>query len=222
MNALESRRHELRAHLRAWAPEFGLSLSDSLIEKLSEHYVLLLRWNERINLTRIIEPELAARFHYLESLYGGRFLEGSIRTLVDVGSGGGFPGIPIALARPDLQVVLIEKGRKRALFLLEVARRLGLENVDVFHGRFEAYRSRDFQAVLCRALERLRERLGELLDFAQMCQQVLLWGGEDLEKTARERASAFWEVVSFAIPHARQRRVILLSRRPSKTPGTTS
>lgn len=205
-------REEFCAHVRAWAERFGLSLPEALCRKLSEHYELLLRWNERINLTRIIEPEEAARFHYVESLYVGELLLPSVRRIADVGSGGGFPGIPLAMARPDVEVVLIEKDRKRAVFLAEAVRRLGLENVEVVHKRFEAYDRRDFDVLLCRALERMVERVPELLAFAEGCRQVLLLGGNDLERAVARHVGSGWVWRSLPIPYAHQRRVLLLER----------
>lgn len=127
-----------------------------------------------------------------------------------MGSGGGFPGIPIALARPNISVVLIEKSRKRAAFLSEAARQLGLENVEIFCERFEAYESRDFDGVVCRALERMRERIPDLLAFAEESAQVLLFGDEDLERAVRESAAPRWRVNSIIIPYTRERRLIIL------------
>ncbi len=212
MRGLEHKRRAFCAHVKAWAQRFGILLPEALCERLSEHYTLLLRWNERINLTRIVEPEEAARFHYVESLYGERFLDPSIQKIVDVGSGGGFPGILLALARPKTTVVLIEKDRKRAVFLSEAIRQLGLENAEVFHGRFEAYVLRDFDGLACRALERMKEKLPELLDFAEGSAQVLLFGESTLENIIRRHAGIRWEIRSIAIPYSEKRQVFLLRR----------
>lgn len=206
------KREEFCAHALAWAERFGLSLSAALCHKLGEHYELLLHWNERINLTRITEPEEAARFHYVESLYVGEFLLPSVRRIADVGSGGGFPGIPLAVVRPDMEVILIEKDRRRAIFLSEAIRRLGLENVEVVCERFQAYERRDFDALLCRALERMAERVPELLAFAEACRQVLLLGGSDLERAVRRHAGPRWTWRSLPIPYAHKRRMLLLEQ----------
>lgn len=212
MGELARKREEFYAHARVWAERFGLSLPEALLCMLGEHYELLLRWNERINLTRIIEPEQAARFHYMESLYVGRFLVSSIRRIVDVGSGGGFPGIPLAIAWPRIEVVAIEKDRRRAVFLWEVVRRLGLENVEVFCGRFEEYGPRDFDALLCRALERMVDRVSDLLSFAEGCRQVFLFGGGDLQRAVERQVGSGWTWRPLAIPYARKRRILLLER----------
>jgi len=210
VSELEHKKRAFYHYVKVWARRFGFSLSEALCEKLCEHYGLLLHWNKRINLTRILDPEEAARFHYVESLYGERWLDPSITKVADVGSGGGFPGIPIALARPNISVVLIEKSRKRAAFLSEAARQLGLENVEIFCERFEAYESRDFDGVVCRALERMRERIPDLLAFAEESAQVLLFGDEDLERAVRESAAPRWRVNSIIIPYTRERRLIIL------------
>ncbi|GBC78488.1 Ribosomal RNA small subunit methyltransferase G [bacterium HR08] len=215
MNELEYKKRAFCHYVKIWAQRFGLPLSEALCAKLCEHYGLLLHWNKRINLTRILDPEEAARFHYVESLYGERWLDPSITKIVDVGSGGGFPGIPVALARPAIAMVLIEKDRKRAVFLSEAVRRLGLENVEIFCGRFEAYGSRDFDGVICRALERMRERIPDLLAFAEESMQVLLFGDEDLERIVGESAASRWGVSSVIIPYTRERRLIIL-RQPRR------
>jgi 16S rRNA (guanine527-N7)-methyltransferase len=102
---------------------------------LEEHYNLLLRWNRKMNLTRITSLLDAVRFHYCESLYLARQLPGSPLRIIDVGSGAGFPGIPVAIYRPESWVVLVEAHQRKAVFLHEATR--CLENVTVFSQRAE-------------------------------------------------------------------------------------
>lgn len=93
------------------------ALTDEQLEKLERHYLALAHWNKTLNLTRITDLEDTVRFHYCESLYLGLKLpEGPLR-VADIGSGGGFPGIPVAILRPDLNVTLIESHRRKAVFL---------------------------------------------------------------------------------------------------------
>jgi 16S rRNA (guanine527-N7)-methyltransferase len=100
---------------------FG-SLSAEQLEKLDDHYLALTRWNERLNLTRIVSLEESVRFHYCECLYLARFLPSGPLRIVDVGSGAGFPGIPVAIFRPDCEVTLVESHQRKAVFLREAAR----------------------------------------------------------------------------------------------------
>jgi 16S rRNA (guanine527-N7)-methyltransferase len=102
---------------------YGTFTGDQL-NLLEQHYQLLLRWNKRMNLTRITSVRDAVRYHYCESLYLAQNLpEGALR-IVDIGSGAGFPGIPVAIYRPDCEVHLVESNQRKAVFLGEATRNL--------------------------------------------------------------------------------------------------
>lgn len=112
-------------------PDLGLPPAQTAA--LEAHYELLLRWNKVLNLTRIEKREEALERHYLESLaLAGRLDRGRV---ADVGSGGGFPGLVVAIARPDLEVALIESHQRKAVFLREASRKLS--NVRVMAKRAE-------------------------------------------------------------------------------------
>ena len=115
----------------------GPGLSPVQLAQLYEHYELLLRWNQRMNLTTVKPgPETVIR-HYCESLYFGAHIpaENSPISLLDVGSGPGFPGIPIGVLKPDWNVTLVESSQRKAVFLRESARKL--RNVTVLAERME-------------------------------------------------------------------------------------
>jgi 16S rRNA (guanine527-N7)-methyltransferase len=114
----------------------GTELSPEQLDKLEAHYRLLLQWNQRMNLTRIRNDQEAVELHYHESLFLAKSLPGSPLRIADVGSGGGFPGIPIAILREDSHVDLIESHQRKAVFLREAAR--GLPNISVIANRAEA------------------------------------------------------------------------------------
>ena len=107
---------------REFAP-YG-SLNPAQLEQLESHYKLLLRWNAKLNLTRIGSLEKATRLHYCESmLLGQRLPTGPLR-IVDIGSGAGFPGIPIAILRPECDITLVESHKRKSVFLNETVRNL--------------------------------------------------------------------------------------------------
>ena len=110
-------------------------LSAAQLDQLEQHYELMLRWNKTINLTRIEGVEESVDRHYAESLFLGSNLPPGPVTIADVGSGAGFPGIPIAIFRPDVSVFLIESHQRKAVFLKEATR--GLPNVAVISKRAE-------------------------------------------------------------------------------------
>ncbi len=121
-----------------FAPYGALSLEQ--LKLLDEHYELLRQWNRKINLTRIKSIEEAVCLHYCESLFLARELPVAALRLADVGSGGGFPGIPVAILRPDCKIDLIESHQRKAVFLQEACR--GLSNVKVVAQRAESCESR--------------------------------------------------------------------------------
>src|SRR6202041_1504910 len=98
----------------------------AILPQLSAYLDLLLKWNARTNLTAIRNPEEIVRRHFGESLFAARHLDPNTSSLLDFGSGAGFPGLPIALLRPDVQVTLAESQNKKATFLREVVRNLAL------------------------------------------------------------------------------------------------
>jgi len=110
-------------------------LSEAQLDALCDHYRLLLAWNERLNLTRVISAPEAARIHYAECLFLGNQLPPGNLRVVDVGSGAGFPGIPLAILRPECSVDLVESHQRKAVFLREAIR--GLSNVHVRAQRAE-------------------------------------------------------------------------------------
>jgi 16S rRNA (guanine527-N7)-methyltransferase len=127
---------------------FG-ELSDEQLNQLEQHYNLLIRWNQRLNLTRIEGISESVRFHYCESLYLASKLPPGSLQVADVGSGAGFPGIPIAILRPELQVALIESHQRKSVFLREAVR--DLPNVRVLSTRAEEVREQ-FDWVVSRAV----------------------------------------------------------------------
>ncbi len=110
-------------------------LSPRQLDLLEQHYQLLLKWNPRLNLTRIVDLEEVVSFHYCESLFVGTVLPPGPLAVADLGSGAGFPGIPVAILRPEIQMTLIEADVRKAVFLRESARHL--PNVQVATTRFE-------------------------------------------------------------------------------------
>ncbi len=112
-----------------------LKLPSNQLAHLARHYSLLVRWNSRINLTAIREIEGIVERHFGESLFVAKLMRGFEGTLADVGSGAGFPGVPIGVSCPRLDVTLIESNARKAAFLKEVTRPVA--NIRVFHGRLE-------------------------------------------------------------------------------------
>jgi 16S rRNA (guanine527-N7)-methyltransferase len=115
--------------------ELGISLPEAAQQKLLAFRDLLLKWNKTYNLTALRDPEQAISHHLLDSLAILPHVGGG--PLLDVGSGGGLPGIPLAIARPELAVTVVDAVQKKATFLKQAAIQLGLKNVVAHHARVE-------------------------------------------------------------------------------------
>ena len=136
------------------------SLSDAQLGQVSAYLDLLLRWNARINLTAVRDAESMVTRHFGESFFAARQLvaaESALRA-IDLGSGAGFPGLPLKIFAPAVGLTLIESSQKKAAFLKEVVRGIVLTDVDVFAGRAEDFSS-TADLVTLRAVERYERAL---------------------------------------------------------------
>jgi len=138
----------------------SVRLTSSQIEQISTYLDLLLKWNARTNLTAICNPEEIVRRHFGESFFAASALYptagGSGETLIDFGAGAGFPGIPIKILVPSLGMTLIESQNKKATFLREVIRTLGLKEIQVHIARAEQA-GVTAQTVTMRAVEKFEQ-----------------------------------------------------------------
>ena len=170
------------------------ALSATQLQNISTYIDLLLRWNTRINLTAIRQPEAIVTRHFGESLFAARHLfprktalekaakeeptwgrppkpalsevegavqaeQSSAQSVIDLGSGAGFPGLPIKIWKPEIALTLIESNQKKATFLREVTRALTLTNINIFSGRAEHYPTPGADVVTLRAVERFESVL---------------------------------------------------------------
>jgi 16S rRNA (guanine527-N7)-methyltransferase len=140
--------------LNALLVENGLEVLDAVVTKrFEEYYSLFVRWNQHLNLTAIRDEEGILSRHFVESIACARALPTGIATLLDFGSGAGLPGIPIALCRQEIAVTLAESQGKKAAFLSEAVRVLGIAT-KIHFGRAEALRD-CFDCVTLRAVDKM-------------------------------------------------------------------
>jgi 16S rRNA (guanine527-N7)-methyltransferase len=149
---------------------------------LFAHYLqLLLRWNIKMNLTAIREPSQIVRRHFLECIECAQALP-DVKNLLDFGSGAGLPGIPISIVRPEIRVVLGESQGKKAAFLREAVRTLGL-NSEVYDGRIEEMDSRQiFDAAALRAVDRMQDAARFALERVRDGGWLILFGTASTQK----------------------------------------
>ena len=154
--------------LTARTAEAGIPLTAGQVGQFSVYNEMLLDWNTRMNLTALTAPEDVAVKHIIDSLtaYDAALFDGA-RTLIDVGTGAGLPGIPLAVYAPHLTVTLLDSLNKRVRFLTEVTAAMGLPNVRCIHARAEeAARTAEHRAAYDIAVSRAVARLPVLLEYA--------------------------------------------------------
>ena len=145
----------------------GLALPEGAVDQLLAYRDLMLKWNRTYNLTALKDPAQMVSHHLLDSLAILPWISGP--ELLDVGSGAGLPGIPLAIARPELQVTLVDAVQKKATFQRQAAIELGLTNVQARHARVEALEAQ-YGMITSRAF-------AELADFVRLTRPLLAPGG---------------------------------------------
>lgn len=190
--------------------EFSVEVSPEQVLKIQQYIKILLAWNEKLNLTAIRNPLDILYRHFCESMYAGVRVPVQKGRLADVGSGAGFPGLPLKILRPELQVFLIESNVKKATFLAEVIRELGLTDARVLVSRYEELGEE--VAPLDFVCSRAVGEFGALLEWAGSKQvaarQVILWiGSRDLDELRRIKTWEWREPIP--VPHS-MRRLLLV------------
>jgi 16S rRNA (guanine527-N7)-methyltransferase len=196
-------------------------LDDALLASIGVHLSLLTRWNQRINLTALRTPEAMVERHFGESLFAARHLcsRDSQHELFDLGSGAGFPGLPIKYWAPSLQLTLIESHGKKATFLREVGRALNLTGFSVLNARAEALSptipNQCASLVTMRAVEHFDQALAAAASLVAPGGRLALLIGE----SQRERALSLLPAgasSTLSLPSSQQR--ILLTWQPPSVP----
>jgi 16S rRNA (guanine527-N7)-methyltransferase len=197
---------DFRLELDSALAEYGVEVEQYQIEKLVQHYELMLAWNRRVNLTRVTTPADAARLHYAESLYGARFI-GHATTLLDIGSGAGFPAVPLAISQGDVAVTALEANKKKAVFLSEVKDRLGLTNLEIAGSRLEAFALDRFDLIASRALDNAEKLLPPLAERLKDGQRLMVYCGQDLADALRRNCP---QINLYSIPASKNRFIAVL------------
>ena len=140
--------------------QLNVDLTEEKLEKLNKFYNLLIEWNKKINLTRIEEEEEVYLKHFYDSLTIAKAVDLSeIKTLCDIGTGTGFPGIVLKIFYPNLKITLIDSLKKRVNYLNEIIKDLGIDNIEAIHVRGEDYKGQ-YDVVTSRAVANIEKLLG--------------------------------------------------------------
>ena len=197
---------ELTEIIESGLKELNLPADQTLIEQLRTYQAMLLHWNKTVNLTAITEPDKIVTHHLLDALAVHEFIIG--QRVLDVGSGAGLPGIPLALINPDKDFILLDSNGKKTRFMTQTRIELGLENVTVVKSRIEDYDDR-VDHVISRAFS-------NLVEFARVCLRLLEKNGSllamkgpgyEIELSALE--SAFIRLHHISVPNLDAERYLI-------------
>ena len=216
--------------LRDCLSELNIKYNDETIENFGKYYDLLISWNERINLTTVTKKEDVIIKHFIDSIMMIKYTDVSGRSILDIGTGAGFPGIPIKIICPDCDMVLLDSLQKRIGFLDKVISELNLEDVQTVHGRAEDLaRSSDyrgsFDIVTSRAVANLSTLSEYCLPFVNIDGYFISYKGinikeeiSDSENAIKKLGGRTERIEEFTLPMSDNERSLIFIRKTSDTP----
>ena len=203
--------------------EFGLNQDQ--ISKFQRYLELLLEWNEKFNLTAITDKDEIEEKHFIDSIELVKYFDLKNKTLLDVGSGAGFPGIPLAIVEPTLSITLLESNGKRVSFLHEVVKELNLKNVDIIQGRAEELGTREkYDIVTARAVKELNVLLEITFYLVNVGGYFIAYKSSSVDEEISNAKHAFkclqideYKKYDYFLPKSKNSRVFLGILKKSKT-----
>lgn len=220
---------DLQNLLKQGVKEFGAELQDMQVQQLLQYKDILLEWNEKINLTAIEEDRDVIIKHYIDSLSILPFLENKNHKMIDIGTGAGFPGIPVKVAYDSLDITLLDSLDKRVKFLTEVINSLQLKGIKAVHGRAEDFGVRlefreKYDIAVARAVAALPVLLEYCLPFVKVGGIFIAMKGSSTEEVDNSRKALevlggkLEDVKEFTLPFSDMRRNVVLVRKLRQTP----
>ena len=173
----------------------NIKLTDEMLEKLEKYKDLLLEWNEKINLTAITDEEEIFVIFFVDCLYCAKYITNEDKSIIDVGTGAGFPGLVLAIYFPDKEFTLLDALNKRLIFLEDVINKLGLKNVKLIHGRAEEIvRIEDlyekYDVVVSRAVAQLPILLEYISPYIKVNGKCIVMKGDNVDEEIKVSSNA--------------------------------
>ena len=216
--------NDFRNKMIELSSKINVDITEEQIEKHFEYMNLLLEWNEKINLTAITAQEDVVLKHFIDSMTVLKYIEKDNR-IIDVGTGAGFPGIPIAMMRRDAHVTLLDSLNKRINFLNEVCKQVDIENTNTIHGRAEdmAHNKKmreSYDIAASRAVSNLTTLVEYLLPFVKVGGKCICMKGPDIEEelnnakfAIKELGGEIEKVENFLLPASDIERNIIIIKK---------
>ncbi len=216
--------------INKYLKEINIELKKEQTEKFYKYMNLLLEWNEKINLTAITEPEEVILKHFVDSLTISKYIEKGSK-LVDMGTGAGFPGIPLKILREDIEITLADSLNKRINFLNEVIKELNLKNIQTVHTRAEEFGKNkkyreSFDIATSRAVANLSTLSEYLIPLVKPNGKVICMKGSEVKEEV-EMAKKAIEILggkieqkeSFNLPNSDMKRNLVIIKKVKATPA---
>lgn len=216
--------------INKYLKEINIELKKEQTEKFYKYMNLLLEWNEKVNLTAITEPEEVILKHFVDSLTISKYIEKGSK-LVDMGTGAGFPGIPLKILREDIEITLADSLNKRINFLNEVIKELNLKNIQTVHTRAEEFGKNkkyreSFDIATSRAVANLSTLSEYLIPLVKSTGKVICMKGSEIKEEV-EMARKAIEILggkieqeeSFNLPNSDMKRNVIIIKKVKNTPA---
>ena len=221
---------EFKKLMNFYANKINIMFTEEQIIQFYKYMNLLIEWNKKINLTSIEEPQEIILKHFIDSLTINSYIEDN-QTLVDVGTGAGFPGIPIKIYRPNVKIVLVDSLNKRINFLNEVIKELNLKDIETVHSRVEDFGKNSkyresFDIVTARAVSNLAVLSEYLVPLTKIGGNCICMKGNEIEEECNNAKNAIKilggkisKIDTFKLPESNISRNIIVIQKTNKTPN---